>query len=357
MEKVLSIILTICMVVGIIMPSNISFASDIDEGALEVFLDKLARLDSGKRKDGVILLEVYLEDEVNGVKDLKRDLHRFLNEDHIKAIEKEGYTLDDVKNELDQLGSWSLEDRLKLVEYISDGNASGIRSLIKDVENNSESNNGGNSSSGGDKPRPDDENKGEDKEDIEELLEVKFKDIDADKHKEDIIFLAERAIIKGKTEEKFEPNSDLTRAEFMTLVYRVLELESDKNKALPFKDVKTGAWYYEYVKAAYDNKIINGKSKNLFAPESQVTREEIAVITMRILDFKEITHTLESVDKDLLTFKDSNKISSWAKDQMFYGVKYGIIEGRTENQLSPRAFATRGEAANIIKKLYDALEK
>lgn len=357
MKKILAIVLTICMVGGIIIPSNISFASDIDKGALEVFLDKLARLDNGKRKDGAILLEVYLEDEVNGVRDLKRDLHRFLNDSHIKLIEEEGYSLDDVKNELDQLENWSLEDRLKLVDYISAGNSSGIKELIKEAEDkpNIDTDTDNNTpSTGGEKPGKEDE----EKENIEEkLLEVKFKDIDADKHREDIIFLAKRAIIKGKTGERFEPNSDLTRAEFMTLVYRVLELESDKNKALPFKDVKTGAWYYEYVKAAYDNKIINGKSANLFEPNAQVTREEMVAIIMRILDSEKITHTLESVDKDLLKFKDSNKISSWAKNHMFYGVKYGIIEGRTETTLNPKEFATRGEAASIIKKLYDVLEK
>lgn len=356
MKKILAIVLTISMLGGIIIPSNISFASDIDEGALEIFLDQLSRLDSGDRQLIAARLKAQLKDEENGVENLKRDLDRFLSDSHIKAIEKEGYTVDDVKSELDRLNNWGLEDRLKLVGYISDGNASGIRSLIKDIEDkpNSDSDT---PSTGGDKPRPDDENKGKDKEDIEELLQVKFKDIDADKHKEDIIFLAERAIIKGKTEEKFEPNSDLTRAEFMTLVYRVLELESDEAKALPFKDVKKNAWYYEYVKAAYDNKIIKGKSANLFEPNARVTREEMVVIIMRILDSEKITHTLESVDKDLLTFKDSNKISSWAKNQMFYGVKYGIIEGRTETTLKPKAFATRGEAANIIKKLYDALEK
>ena len=366
MKKILATVLTICMMVTLFIPGSMSFAKDIDEGALEAFLNEFAGVSESTREAGAGILKVYLEDEQNGIEDLKRDLNTYLSEDHIKTIEGKGYTLDDVKSELDKLESWSMADRMKLVDHLRTGDSTGIRNMIKSVESEPSSGGsndssttapstgggGGGSSSGSDKIGP---KKEEPKK--EELLEVHFKDIENHKNKDEIIFLAQRGIIEGKTKERFDPDGELTRAEFMTLIQRLLGLKSKEDKTLPFKDVKVDSWYYEYVKAAFDNGIIEGTSPTTFKPNDKVTREQMVAIIIRILEDKELIHTLESVDKDLEMFEDSNQVSKWAREYMFYGVKYGIIDGRDENNLIPRQPATRGEAANIIKILYDILEK
>lgn len=361
MKKTLASILIVCILVTIFIPGNISFAKEIDEEALEVFLEELAGISEETRKAAADILRVYLNDEQNGIKDLKRDLNTFLGEKDIETIEKKGYTLDDVKRELDKLEHWSIADRMKLVDYIKGGNSEGIKKLIKDVE--SSPNNGGSNDSPfigeGDKsPPPKEEPKKPENESAKEekLLEIHFKDIENHKYKDDIIFLAQRGIIKGKTKEKFDPDGKLTRAEFTALIQRLLEIKPNKDKPLPFKDVKENSWYYEYVKAAFDNGIIEGTTPTTFRPNNEVTREQMVAIVIRILEDKNLLHTLEQVNKDLAMFKDSNQVSNWAKEYMFYGVKYGIIDGRDEHHLAPTQPATRGEAASIIKFLYDVIE-
>lgn len=365
MRKVLVTILVFSMVLAWFIPNSISFASDIDKNALEAFLGELSKIDEDTRKLATNLLKDYLDDEAEGIEKLKNDLDIFITKDHIDTIENKGYTLDDIKNELDELNSWSNADKMKLAKYIETGNTSGIRDLIKtaekkpseDITNTTPAGGGGSSVTAPDRK---DESKVEPIEKPikkEKLLKVNFKDIQEHRYEEDILFLAQRAIIEGKTEESFEPDGELTRAEFMALIYRVLGLESDKNKELAFEDVKSDSWYCEYVKAAFENKIIEGTSPTTFKPDDKVTREQMVAIIVRILDNKELANTLESIGKDLSMFTDGNKVSNWAKDYLFYGVKYGLLEERTETTLNPTENALRGEAANIIRKLYDILKQ
>lgn len=332
------------------------------DGALEVFLDQLSKVSEDKRETGASVLKVYLEDSDSGIRDLKRDLDSFLNENHIKTIHQKGYSLADVKAELDRLNGWSMDERMLLIDHLSNGDSNGIRDLVSSAGKGTNPAPEGTGSSGGSTSGGSaittDPKQGNIKENPkkEELIEVNFKDINEHKNKDSIIYLAQRGIIEGKTKDTFDPNGDLTRAEFMTLICRVLGIKPANNEPLAFKDIKVNGWYYEYIKAAFDNKIIEGTSPTTFSPNNKVTREQMVVIIMRILNDKKITFTLDPINKDVLMYKDADKISSWAATDMFYGVKYGIIEGRTETALNPKDFATRGEAAEIIKKLYDLMK-
>src|SRR5690554_4724264 len=109
MKKRLATILSLIMCFALITTS-VSFASDIDKGALDVFLNELSKVDDETRKAAVDILEIYLSNEKNGIEYLKNDLDIFLNESHIKKIESKGYTLDDVKDQLDNLNDWDMKD-------------------------------------------------------------------------------------------------------------------------------------------------------------------------------------------------------------------------------------------------------
>lgn len=340
------------LVVLLIMSSSttVLFANSIE--GLEQFLTIFSSMGEGNRKLGAQILNSYLKDMTHGIRDLKNDLGMFLSENNIDTINLMGFTIDDIKSELDRLNTWSLDERSYLVKYISNGDSNGIKKLVNSAGKGVPPLSGDDGFSGGVNIPP---NKDESKKD--ELIKVSFKDIDKHKNKEDIIYLSERGVIEGKTLERFDPDGNLTRAEFMTLIYRVLKLKPIDDKPLAFKDVKVGSWYYQYIKAAFDNKIIEGTSPTTFSPNAKVSRETMVVILMRILNDKEITFTLEKTDKDLLMYKDSDKISNWAELDMFYAVRYGIIKGRTDSTLNPRDFATRGEAAEIVKRLFDLIIK
>lgn len=359
-KSVLNFILALALTFTALLPINIIYAEAVDEGALNLFLEKLASMDEETRENGGILLKEYLRDGDKGIDDLKRDLEIIVTDGQKESLKNYGYTIDDVKRELDILYSFSQSDRLLLTDYIKSGSISSIKSLVAKYEGGNGGGTlitGGGSSQTSTTPATPTTNVGSNNESTEKLLEVKFKDIEKHPMKDDIVFLAERGIIEGKTVEKFDPNGDLTRAEFVTLISRVLDLKPKDEKQLPFKDVKENSWYHEAVKIAYDYKIVDGTSATTFSPNEKVTREQMAVIVMRILNEKDLTPKLKDTGKKLEMYKDSEKISSWAVVHMSYGVKYGIVEGRDETTLSPREVATRAEAAQIIKKLYDILNK
>lgn len=361
MEKnALIFVLVFSLIFTALLPINIVQASSVDEGALNLFLEKLASMDEETRKEAGILLKEYLRDGDKGIDDLKRDLEIIVTDGQKESLKNYGYTIDDVKRELDILYSFSQSDRLLLTDYIKSGSISSIKSLVAKYEGGNGGGTpvtGGGSSQTSTTPATPTTNGGSNDESTEKLLEVKFKDIEKHPMKDDIVFLAERGIIEGKTIEKFDPNGYLTRAEFVTLISRVLKLKPKDEKQLPFKDVKENSWYHEAVKIAYDYKIVDGTSTTTFSPNEKVSREQMAVIVMRILNEKGLTASLKDTGKKLEMYKDSEKISPWAVVHMSYGVKYGIVEGRDETTISPREFATRAEAAQIIKKLYDILNK
>lgn len=361
-KNVLSFFLALVLTFTALLPINIVCAEAVDEGALDLFLEKLASMDEETRKGGGTVLREYLRDGDKGIDDLKGDLESIATDGQKESLKRYGYTIDDVKKELDILYNFNQSDRLLLTDYIKSGSTNSIKSLVAKYEGG----NGGTSAAGGgssqtptaptNPPTPP-TNGGSNDESTEKLLEVKFKDIEKHPMKEDIVFLAERGIIEGKTIEKFDPDGDLTRAEFVTLISRVLDLKPKDEKQLPFKDVKENSWYHEAVKIAYDYKIVDGTSTTTFSPNQKVTREQMAVIVMRILNEKGLTPKLKDTGKKLEMYKDSEKISSWAVVHMSYGVKYGIVEGRDETTMSPGEVATRAEAAQIIRKLYDILNK
>lgn len=344
MRKKILMILIILLIMS--SSTTILFANSID--GLEQFLEIFSSMGEENRKFGAQILNTYLKDMSNGIRDLKNDLGMFLSENNIDTINSMGFTIDDIKLELGRLNSWSLDERSSLVSYISNGDSKEIKKLVHSAGKGASP-----LPSGGYVNIP--PNKDEPKK--EELIKILFKDINGHKNEKDIIYLSERGIIEGKTLERFDPDGNLTRAEFMTLIYRVLKLKPIDDKPLAFKDVKVGSWYYQYIKAAFDNKIVEGTSPTTFSPNAKVSRETMVVILMRILNDKEITFTLEKTDKDLLMYKDSDKISNWAELDMFYAVRYGIIKGRTDSTLNPREFATRGEAAEIVKRLFDLIIK
>lgn len=361
MKKRLTLIVAFVMIFSAILPTTVSLAGSVDETALELVLEKISNMEEEDRKEGASILEMYIKYGDSGIDDLKNDLDIIDENKYKKVLGKHGYTIEDVKNELNILYEWKQSDRLRLVDYIESGNTSSIRELVKSYEKDNDTEGSGGSvlpvpveDNNKEVEKPEEDKKEDEK---ENLLEVKFKDISNISAKEDIIFLAERGIIKGKTEDRYDPNGKLTRAEFVTFISRILDLESKDQKSLPFKDVKKDSWYYDAVKIAFDHKIVEGTSSTKFSPDRKVTKEQMVVIVMRILDKKDIIETLEPIEKSIEDYKDKDRISPWAKKYVANSIKYGIIKGKTETTLNPKEFANRAETAQMIKRLFDILNK
>ncbi|MCR8657151.1 type I pullulanase [Paenibacillus endoradicis] len=150
-------------------------------------------------------------------------------------------------------------------------------------------------------------------------------------------------IILGTTEDTFSPKGNITRAEFTTILTRVLNLED--GSASPFSDVGSDRWYSKSINAAYAAGLVNGRSDTQFVPNGTITREEMATLIVRAFEFK-LGHELE--DGTATTFADEASIAQWAIEAIEKATAAGIIEGKGHNNFDPKGLLTRAEAVKVL---------
>lgn len=213
---------------------------------------------------------------------------------------------------------------------------------------------GGGGSSSHNNHRDDDDEEDEDTPDEEDESSpsdgVRFTDIDASTASwagEAIETLASYGIIQGQGNNQFAPKSNATRAEFAVMIYRLLGL-TGSSAGGTFNDVPAGQWYTEAVEAAAAAGYINGRGERTFVPGDTITREEIATILGRLLvEQLNLTDT-ESYISELSYFNDMDQISSWAQLGVAVLYKNGVISGRPGGIFDPKANATRAEVAVML---------
>ena len=155
-----------------------------------------------------------------------------------------------------------------------------------------------------------------------------------------IDYVLDNGLMNGTDAHIFEPNSNLTRAMLVTILYRAEgepDVSADPN---PFDDVPAGEWYTNAVVWAAKNGIVNGMTATTFAPNDSITREQIATILYRYAGFP-------SVSSDLSAFPDADHVSPYAEAAMKWAVSKGIINGK-DGMLAPADFATRAQIATIL---------
>ena len=162
---------------------------------------------------------------------------------------------------------------------------------------------------------------------------------------ESAVYVTDRQIFNGTAPGKFEPNSKLTRAMLVTVLGRLDGIENDVYAVSPFSDVIAGKYYSGYVKWAYDNSIVNGKTPQLFAPSDYITREQTAAVFYRYVKYKNFRLTQPA---DISGYHDAASVSDYAKEAMCWANAEGIISGDTPTTLSPKGNATRAQIAKMI---------
>lgn len=187
---------------------------------------------------------------------------------------------------------------------------------------------------------------------METTLGPSFNDIAAHWAKTEIEYMAAKGYVKGTGEGVFSPNAKITRAEFAAMLVNVLEVKEPGQ--INFKDVSNNAWYFDSVAKAYNANLVKGKSSELFAPQAQITRQEMAAMISNALKYKGIQ---SNVDTSILSnFADNALISDWAKTSAAQVIRANIIKGKpgadTVN-FAPLDLATRAEAAVMLKKFLD----
>lgn len=189
------------------------------------------------------------------------------------------------------------------------------------------------------------------------VLDKVFVDLAGHWAKADIEFAAAKHIVSGVSADKFNPESEITRAEFAALVVRALGLKASAGRNVTFRDVNKANWFYDVVAAAAEAGIIQGYNADTFGAGDRITREQMAVMIARALQAagKSGALTAEQATSVLNGFADNTGIASWAKGAVAQAVQEGIIKGRTATTFVPVAKATRAEAAVMIKRLFERL--
>lgn len=174
-----------------------------------------------------------------------------------------------------------------------------------------------------------------------------FEDISGHNYKIDIEALASRGIINGKTDNIFEPNSTMTRAEFATIIARGLGLPVKNNDV--FKDVEANDWFYNYVGTAYAYGIIKGVSENKFNPNGTITREEAAVMVQRAAKLCGMNTDMDALaSRDVLAqFFDYVKSSDWSQSALAFCYNEGILSDDVMD-IKPKEMVTRAEIASML---------
>ncbi|MBH5319718.1 S-layer homology domain-containing protein [Paenibacillus sp. GSMTC-2017] len=181
--------------------------------------------------------------------------------------------------------------------------------------------------------------------------QISFSDMKGHWADKDISWLASRYIVKGNSKGSFNPQNDISRAEFTSLLIRILGIEEDtKQSTSTFKDVDTKAWYFDDINTALKLGLVSGVDKDQYAPNKSITREEMAVMISKALKYLGKDVPAKETDSQG-QFKDANLISSWAKDAVKLMVDTGLMQGKGDQQFDPTNYATRAESAVLIKKL------
>lgn len=175
---------------------------------------------------------------------------------------------------------------------------------------------------------------------------IKFVDIDEAKWAtRPITKLAEAGIISGTGEGKFQPNRSVTRAEVVKMLTGILSEDAEQKPAQSFEDVSESDWVFPYVNKATRTGLIIGSADGLFHPDDLITREEMAVMTVRLLQQLE---TANGGSGSTAAFADLEEVSEWAVDSVTVLQKAGIVRGDLGNKFNPKNSLTRAEAVQII---------
>jgi hypothetical protein len=157
-------------------------------------------------------------------------------------------------------------------------------------------------------------------------------------------------VISGYSDGTLRPKGNITRAEFTKLIVAGLKIPAGGTpKSFP-ADVNVGDWYKEFVDIASAYEIVRGVSDTGFAPNANVTRQDLSTIAYRALIYMKVSIPTPDGNK----FADDEKIADYAKDAVSALKQMGIVSGRTDGSFDPLAFATREETAKIISGIIDA---
>ena len=153
--------------------------------------------------------------------------------------------------------------------------------------------------------------------------------------------LRDWGVMRGDQNGSMEPDRNITRAEFVTMINRAFGYKTMGKQ--PFRDIKGTEWYANDINIAYNQGYFVGSSKNTASPNDSLTREEAMTLIGRNLMFT-------PDESENMIFTDGRALSSWSRGIVTAAAKKGIVKGDSEGTFRPQAPTTRGEVATLLAR-------
>lgn len=178
-----------------------------------------------------------------------------------------------------------------------------------------------------------------------------FSDVSEDAwYYEPVSYVLENSLMVGMTDSEFSPEAEITRAMFVTVLYRMAG-EPDLSQEIlgyPFRDVEGDSWYANAVYWARLNGIVEGYSPEEFIPHQGITREQMAVMVYRYAKLKQYGTEADTAP----AYTDASGISDYAREAVNWNAANALMQGHEDNTFDPSANTTRAQAAVIFEKLH-----
>ena len=186
---------------------------------------------------------------------------------------------------------------------------------------------------------------------VEDVKTVQFEDVkNTDDFYQAVSYLYDRGVMNGVSDKIFAPDDTLTRAMLVATLYRLEGTPAFMND-LVFEDVEKDSYYEKAVIWANGKGIVKGASDTEFAPNDNITREQLAAIIYRYAQYKEIDLDKLSEDTNTLSYDDIFDTEDYAKTAMHCCLACEILGEREPGKVMPLADATRAEAAEALYKI------
>lgn len=171
-----------------------------------------------------------------------------------------------------------------------------------------------------------------------------YTDVEGHWAEKEIKNLSLNGIINGYSDNSFKPDINMTRAELVTVINRILANKEQNTRYVP--DINTKDWFYSEIRKGIQSGIIQGNTDGYVRPNDYVTREEAIVMIQRAL----VPATSNTLVEG---YEDVDEISSWSKQAMGIFTAKNYIKGYTDNTLKPKNNITRAEVVKIIDNIID----
>lgn len=171
--------------------------------------------------------------------------------------------------------------------------------------------------------------------------------------KSDIDFVVQRGLFSGTGDGNFSPNMPMTRGMFVTVLGKLAKADLNGFDSTNFKDVKADDYYLPYIQWANTSGIVNGISSEEFAPDMEISREQMAVMLLNYI--KAMNIDLAKLNEEN-QFADTDEMSTWAKEAVKAIQMSGILSGKPDNKFDPKGIATRAEVSSMLRRFIELIE-